>query len=117
MKYRIGPYSAIALVSAFLVLPMPHNAQAQSQIEKRLQFLKDQTSCSADIIQLCSGVKLGSGRLYKCLYRNKARLTEQCIRVLPEAGRLLRRAGILETKVAAAEKPTPGYNTRFHRPC
>ena len=82
--------SAICLTLA----SMPHQARAQVSIEERLQFLKDQSGCGADIAQFCSGMKAGSGRLYRCLDENKARLTKSCINVMPEAEALLRQAGV-----------------------
>ena len=94
MKNWIKPVSAMALASAFLALPMASHALAQVSIEERLQFLKDQSGCGADIAQFCSGMKAGSGRLYRCLDENRARLTKSCINVMPEAESLLRQAGV-----------------------
>ncbi len=89
-NFRLGILSAVCLALASMPLP----AKAQVSIEERLQFLKDQSSCGADIAQFCSGIKAGSGRLYRCLDENKARLTKSCIKVMPEAESLLRQAGV-----------------------
>jgi hypothetical protein len=94
MKDWRKPVSAMVLASAFLTLPMFSHVRAQVSIEERLQFLKDQSGCGADIAQFCSGMKAGSGRLYRCLDENKARLTKSCIKVMPEAESLLRQAGV-----------------------
>jgi hypothetical protein len=89
LKYGVLSVFCLALVS------MPYPAEAQVSIEERLQFLKDQSGCGANIAQFCEGIKAGSGRLYRCLDENKVNLTKSCIDVMPEAESLLKQAGRL----------------------
>jgi hypothetical protein len=77
-KRTISPLLATLLCSAAL------STAAYGQTGKRIEFLKDQTGCRSDIAQFCSSMKAGGGRLYNCLDKNKAGLTESCIKVMPE---------------------------------
>lgn len=104
MKKWIKLFSALALASAFFSLPMSLDVQAQSQIEKRLGFLAKETGCRSDIAQFCRGLRAGSGRLYNCLHKNKAHLTESCRLALPEAEKLLKQAGILGPKTGPMDE-------------
>jgi hypothetical protein len=52
----------------------------------RMKALKAMAkSCSADILQYCSSVSAGGGRIYDCLIKNKATLTDQCRNQVPTA--------------------------------
>jgi hypothetical protein len=52
----------------------------------RMKALKAMaTSCSADILQYCSTVQAGGGRIYDCLMKNKATLTDDCRNQIPTA--------------------------------
>ncbi len=42
-------------------------------------------TCSSDILQYCSTVPAGGGRIYDCLEKNKATLTDDCRSQLPAA--------------------------------
>ena len=53
---------------------------------KRLQSLSK--TCSSDILQYCSKVPPGGGRIYDCLKGNKATLTDSCRGVMDKAGPL-----------------------------
>jgi hypothetical protein len=102
MKKHLPVALAMALASAFIVLPTAHQAEAQVSIEGRLQFLKDQSGCGKDIAQFCEGIEAGSGKLYRCLVEKKTLLTKSCINVMPEAESLLRQAGHLGVKTKTA---------------
>ncbi len=60
-----------------------------------LGHLAKNTSCRSDLRQYCKGFPAGGGRLYHCLRKNKATLTDGCRAALPKAETLLRRAGII----------------------
>lgn len=52
----------------------------------RMKALKSMaTSCSSDILQYCSKIPAGGGRLYDCLMTNKATLTDDCRNQVPTA--------------------------------
>ena len=93
--------------TVFLVFQVPYQILAQGDIEKQLRFIKDQTGCRSDVAQFCAGMKAGSGRLYNCLNKNKARLTESCIKALPRAEKLLRQAGLIGGAMAAPMDAVP----------
>ena len=42
-------------------------------------------TCSSDILQYCSKVPAGGGRIYDCLVKNKATLTDDCRAQVPAA--------------------------------
>ncbi len=76
--YALGPSAASAQSKIQL--------QAQKKVvETRLKAMAWNSTCQSDIVSLCKQVKPGSGRVYSCLVRNKAKLTEQCIKILPKA--------------------------------
>jgi hypothetical protein len=83
----------LAHISSFsilvVMLAIPANAQAQSKkyqdIVAQLKAMAWNTSCSADIVSMCGDVKDGRGRVYNCLVRNKAKLTDGCRTALPKA--------------------------------
>jgi len=104
---------AIALTSAFLVLTISHHAQAQSQIKKQLDFLANQTGCRSDIVVHCKGITAGRGRLYNCLNKNKAKLTESCIKALPKAKKLLIQAGVLGRSAARTKAQLTALEVLF----
>lgn len=52
----------------------------------RMQALKKLAkTCSSDILQYCSKVPAGGGRIYDCLTKNKATLTDDCRAQVPAA--------------------------------
>lgn len=52
----------------------------------RMKALKGlATTCSSDILQYCSKVPAGGGRIYDCLLKNKATLTDDCRAQVPAA--------------------------------
>jgi hypothetical protein len=52
----------------------------------RMKILKAMAkTCSSDILQYCSNVPAGGGRIYDCLAKNKATLTNDCRAQLPSA--------------------------------
>jgi Cysteine rich repeat len=53
---------------------------------KRLQSLSK--TCSSDILQYCSKIPPGGGRIYDCLKGNKATLTDACRGIINKAGPL-----------------------------
>jgi hypothetical protein len=57
----------------------------------RMKALKSMaTSCSADILQYCSSVSAGGGRIYDCLMKNKATLTDDCRNQIPTAQQFMK---------------------------
>jgi hypothetical protein len=57
----------------------------------RMKALKAMaTSCSADILQYCSSVPAGGGRIYDCLMKNKATLTDECRNQVPTAQQFMK---------------------------
>ena len=57
----------------------------------RMKALKAMaTSCSADILQYCSSVSAGGGRIYDCLMKNKATLTDDCRNQIPTAQQFMK---------------------------
>ena len=57
----------------------------------RMKALKAMaTSCSADILQYCSNVPAGGGRIYDCLMKNKATLTNDCRNQIPTAQQFMK---------------------------
>ena len=61
----------------------------------RMKALKAMAkSCSADILQYCTSVSAGGGRIYDCLMKNKATLTDECRE--PGADRSAVHEGLIE---------------------
>ena len=57
----------------------------------RMKSLKAMaTHCSADILQYCSSVSAGGGRIYDCLMKNKATLTDECRNQIPTAQQFMK---------------------------
>jgi hypothetical protein len=52
--------------------------------------------CSSDLLQYCSNVIPGGGRLYECLSKNKATLTGECSGAVKRAEPEMRRLGIVK---------------------
>jgi hypothetical protein len=50
--------------------------------------------CSADLVQYCSNVPPGGGRLYECIRKNKATLTDACRAALTKAEPDMKRLGL-----------------------
>lgn len=52
----------------------------------RMKALKAMAkTCSSDILQYCSKIPAGGGRIYDCLIKNKATLTNDCRSQVPAA--------------------------------
>ncbi len=47
---------------------------------ERLRYAKQQ--CGADIAKLCGETEIGQGRLFSCLYEQKAALSAECLEVI-----------------------------------
>lgn len=50
--------------------------------------------CSSDLLQYCSKVPAGEGRLYECIKKNKATLTDTCRAALSKAEPDMKRLGL-----------------------
>lgn len=50
--------------------------------------------CSSDLLQYCSKVPAGGGRLYDCIKKNKATLTDACRDALSKAEPDMKRLGL-----------------------
>jgi arylsulfatase len=90
----------------------PSTASAQSRVqllaqkkvaETRLKAMAWNSTCQSDIASLCKQVRPGSGRVYNCLVRNKAKLTEGCIKILPKAKPLVAQIRQIEEKLGPAK--------------
>lgn len=52
---------------------------ASDDLGNRLKSLRQMARiCSSDIVQYCSKVAPGGGRIYDCIKKNKATLTDEC---------------------------------------
>lgn len=51
--------------------------------------------CSADLVQYCSTVPAGGGRLFSCIKKNKATLTDACRAALSKAEPDMKRLGLI----------------------
>ena len=57
----------------------------------RMKALKAMAkTCSSDILQYCSKVPAGGGRIYDCLIQNKATLTNDCRSQVPAAQQFMK---------------------------
>jgi hypothetical protein len=64
---------------------------ASGGLGNRMKYLQGMArTCSSDILQYCSKVPAGGGRIYGCLKSNRATLTNSCRKGLPTFERLLR---------------------------
>ena len=52
--------------------------------------------CGSDLLQYCSAEIPGSGRLYDCLVKNKATLTQECSGAVKKAEPQMRKLGIVK---------------------
>lgn len=52
--------------------------------------------CSSDLLQYCSTAVPGGGRLYGCLVKNKATLTQECSGAVKKAEPQMRKLGIVK---------------------
>jgi hypothetical protein len=58
---------------------------ASGDLDERLKVLRAAAKvCSADILQYCSKVPAGGGRIFDCLKSNKATLTNDCRNLVPQ---------------------------------
>lgn len=54
-------------------------------LDDRLKSLRSMAKiCSADILQYCSNVPAGGGRVYDCLKKHQATLTDECRKNVPQ---------------------------------
>ena len=52
--------------------------------------------CSSDLLQYCSTIPAGGGRLYACLMKNKATLTDQCRDAVKKGEPHMRKLGLVK---------------------
>ena len=52
--------------------------------------------CRSDLLQYCSGVPAGEGRLFQCLTKNKATLTNDCRQAVEKSKADLQKLGIIK---------------------
>jgi hypothetical protein len=63
---------------------------ASGDLDERLKALRGPAkTCSADILQYCSDVPAGGGRIYDCLKANKSTLTDACRALVPQFQQIL----------------------------
>lgn len=53
-------------------------------------------ACSADLMQYCGNTEPGHGRLYQCISKNKATLTNDCRAALKKSEPDMRKLGIVQ---------------------
>jgi hypothetical protein len=82
-------------ISGQCTFAMIEASEALNATLAALRHLAKTTSCRSDLKQYCRGIPAGGGRLYRCLRKNKATLTNECRAALPKAEALLVRAGML----------------------
>jgi len=87
-------YSYSDKLSADCAFAMYDASEQYENIMSALRYLAKKTSCRSDITSYCKGIPPGGGRIYDCIKKNKATLTNGCRAALPKAEELLRRAGI-----------------------
>ncbi len=62
---------------------------ASGDLDDRLKAVRGPAKiCSADILQYCSKVQAGGGRIYDCLNANKSTLTDACRALVPQFQKL-----------------------------
>ena len=64
-------------------------------IRSALDRLAADTSCRSDIAQYCIGIAPVPDKIFLCLKKNFATLTNGCRKVMPEAETMLKRAGVI----------------------
>lgn len=71
-------------------------SEEYEQVMAALRHLARRTACRSHIAQYCKDAPPGGGRVYGCLMKHKAMLTDNCRAALPKAEGLLREAGIIQ---------------------
>ena len=95
MKTRsLKLYATIAATAGLLAFGAVSRAQAQSNLEARVQagVKKLEAACSEDLKKYCSTVTPGEGRLYFCVQAHEDKISAKCDYALFEASRNLDRA-------------------------
>ncbi len=82
-------------ISGQCMLAMIEGTAALNATMGALRHLAKTTSCRSDLRQYCRGIPAGGGRLYRCLKKNFATLTDGCRAAMPKAEGLLRNAGLI----------------------
>lgn len=82
-------------ISGQCTIAMIEGSVALNAIMDSLRHLAKSTSCRSDLRQYCRGIPAGGGRLYQCLKKNFATLTDGCRAAMPKAESLLKEAGML----------------------
>jgi hypothetical protein len=63
---------------------------ASGNLDERMKALRGFAKiCSADILQYCAKVQAGGGRIYDCLKKNQATLTDDCRKNVPQFEKIL----------------------------
>ena len=83
-------------ISGDCLLAMIEGSAALDATMDSLRHLAKTTSCRSDLRQYCRGIPAGGGRLYQCLKKNFATLTDGCRAAMPKAESLLRNAGLIQ---------------------
>ncbi len=82
-------------ISGECMLAMIEGTAALDATMDSLRHLAKTTSCRSDLRQYCTGIPAGGGRLYRCLKKNFATLTDGCRAAMPKAETLLKNAGLI----------------------
>ncbi len=88
-------YSYNDKISVDCAFAMYDASEQWEQTMAALRHIARKSACRSDIAQYCKGVPPGGGRIYECIRKNKATLTDGCRAALPKAEQLLKSAGIL----------------------
>lgn len=63
---------------------------SSGNLDERLKGLRAMAKiCSADILQYCAQVEPGGGRIYDCLKKHQATLTDECRKNVPQFEKML----------------------------
>jgi hypothetical protein len=63
---------------------------SSGELDARMKALRGfAKTCSSDILQYCSKVPAGGGRIYDCLKKNQATLTDECRKAAPQFEKLM----------------------------
>jgi hypothetical protein len=89
-------YSRNDKLSVDCAFAMYDASEEYEQVMAALRHIARKTACRSDIAQYCKDVPQGGGRIYECITKNKATLTDGCRAALPKAEGLLKEAGIIQ---------------------
>ena len=97
MKSCFGDGLLIAALAGVAMVGMAGSISAQEVPKNAIE-----EACWSDYAQYCGELRRGGGKIYDCLEKNKATLTDRCRAALPDLKKMAEEA--VSIKVAQAEK-------------